>query len=176
MMTYRKALKGWSSVILAMALLLVAVSAAACSNPDAAQDGDTVRVEYQGTLSDGTVFDSTLNESFGHPDPLEFTIGAGQMIPGFDNAVRGMDVGDTKTVTIKAKDAYGEKYFEVLLSELPDDLMEGEELLNQADNTVAIVFNISGDMATLESTNELAGEDLTFEIEMVEIIKPAGTE
>jgi FKBP-type peptidyl-prolyl cis-trans isomerase 2 len=79
-------------------------------------------------------------------------------------------------VTIKAKDAYGEKYFEVPLSELPDDLMEGEELLNQADNTVAIVFNISGDMATLESTNELAGEDLTFEIEMVEIIKPAGTE
>jgi peptidylprolyl isomerase len=176
MMTNRKAPKGWLSVILAITLLLVAVSAAACSNPDAAQVGDTVRVEYTGTRSDGTVFDSTINESFGHPDPLEFTIGEGQMIPGFDKAVRGMAVGDTKKVTIAAKDAYGEKYFEVPLSELPDDLMVGEELYNQADGTVAIVANISGDMATLESTHELAGEDLTFEITMVEIIKPAEEE
>jgi len=175
-MIHRKALKGWASVMLAIALLLVAVSAAACSNPDAAQEGDIVRVEYHGTLSDGTVFDSTINESFGHPDPLQFTIGAGQMIPGFDKAVRGMDVGDTKKVTIKAKDAYGEKYFDVPLSELPDDLQVGEELYNQADGTVAVVFNISGNMATLENTHQFAGEDLTFEITMVEIIKPAGTE
>ncbi len=175
-MIHRKALKGWASVILAVALLLVAVSAAACSNPDAAHEGDTVKVEYTGTLSDGTAFDSTVNESFGHPDPLEFTIGEGRMIAGFEKAVIGMDVGDTKKVTIKAKDAYGEKYFDVPLSELPDDLMVGEELYNQADGTVAIVANISGDMATLESTHELAGEDLTFEITMVEIIKPAEEE
>jgi peptidylprolyl isomerase len=176
MMTHRRALKGLLSTVLTIALLVIAVSAASCTNPNAAQEGDTVKVEYHGTLSDGTVFDSTVNESYGHPDPLEFTIGSGQMIPGFDRAVRGMVVNQTKTVTIAAKDAYGEKYFEVPLSELPDDLMEGEELYNQADGAVAIVFNISGDMATLESTHELAGEDLTFEIEMVEIVKPAGTE
>jgi peptidylprolyl isomerase len=175
-MTHRRAPRGWLSVILAMALLLVAVSAAACSNPNAAQEGDTVKVEYTGRLSDGTVFDSTVNESYGHPDPLQFVIGAGQMIPGFDRAVRGMDVGDTRTVTIAAKDAYGEKYFEVPLNELPDDLTEGEELYNQLDGTTAIVSNISGDIATLENTNELAGEDLTFEIEMVEIVKPAEEE
>ena len=175
-MAHRRTLKGLFNIALTVALLVVAVSAAACSNPDAAQEGDTVKVEYTGTLSDGTVFDSTVNESYGHPDPLEFTIGAGQMIPGFDRAVIGMDVGDTRTVTIKAKDAYGEKYFEVPLSELPDDLMEGEELYNQADGTVAIVFNISGDTATLENTHEFAGEDLTFEIEMVEITKPAEEE
>ena len=175
-MAHRRALKGLFSTVLTIALLVVALSAAACSNPNAAQEGDTVKVEYTGTLSDGTVFDSTVNESFGHPDPLQFTIGAGQMIPGFDNAVRGMDVGDIRTVTIKAKDAYGEKYFEVPLSELPEDLMEGEELYNQLDGTTAIVSNISGDTATLENTNELAGEDLTFEIEMVEIIKPAEEE
>ncbi len=176
-MAHRRALKGLLSTVLMISLLVVAASAAACSsNPNAAQEGDTVKVEYTGTLSDGTVFDSTVNESFGHPDPWEFTIGAGQMIPGFDKAVIGMDVGDTRTVTIPAKEAYGEKYFEVPLSELPDDLMEGEELYNTDDGTVAIVFNISGDMATLENTHQLAGEDLTFEVEMVEIIKPTEEE
>lgn len=175
-MTDRKALKGLLTVIMLMALLVVAVSTAACSNPNAAQVGDTVKVEYHGTLNDGTVFDSTVNESFGHPDPLQFTVGAGQMIPGFDKAVRGMEVGDTKTVTIAAKEAYGEKYFEVPLSELPDDLQEGEEMYNTDDGTTATVVNISGTTATLESTHELAGEDLTFEITMVEIIKPAEEE
>jgi peptidylprolyl isomerase len=165
-------------VILAMALLVVSVSAAACSNPDAAQVGDTVKVDYHGTLDDGTVFDSTINESFGHPDPLEFTIGANQMIPGFDNAVRGMEEGQTKTVTIPSKDAYGEKYFEVPLSELPEDLQVGETLIKQLENggqIQAIVANISDTTATLENTHDYAGEDLTFEITMVQITKPAET-
>ena len=178
-MRARTEMKGLLKVILAIALLVVAVSTAACSNPNAAQEGDTVKVDYTGTLKDGTVFDSTLNESFGHPDPLEFTIGANQMIPGFDKAVRGMLEGQTKTVTIPAKDAYGEKYFEVPLSELPDDLQVGETLIKQVENggqIQAIVVNISETTATLENQAQYAGEDMTFEITMVQITKPAETE
>lgn len=177
-MTRQKTLKGLLSITLTIVLLVVAVSAAACSNGTGAQVGDTVKVDYHGTLDDGTAFDSTLNESFGHAYPMEFTIGDGRMIPGFDNAVRGMQEGETKTVTIPAKDAYGEKYFEVPLSELDADVEIGHQYHKQLETggtIIAAVVNISDTTATLENTHDYAGKDLTFEITVVEIIKPAET-
>ena len=145
-----------------------------------AQIGDTVKVNYNGTLDDGTVFDSTIDESFGHPDPFEFTIGAGQVIPsldkaipGFDTAMIGWSVGETKTVYIPAEEAFGLKYFEVSLSDLPSDIQVGESLYRQNEDgsTMEVtVANISESSATLENTHPLAGEVLTFEITLVEII------
>lgn len=72
-----------------------------------AKVGDVVSMNYTGRLENGTVFDSNVDPKFGHTDPLTFTVGAGQMIPGFDNGVVGMKVGEKKTLTIAPEDAYG---------------------------------------------------------------------
>ncbi|MEA1958154.1 MAG: FKBP-type peptidyl-prolyl cis-trans isomerase [Chloroflexota bacterium] len=139
-----------------------------------AQDGDTVKVDYTGTLDDGTVFDSTINASFNHAEPLEFTIGAGNMIPGFEKGVIGMSVNETKNIHIPAKEAYGQKYFEVDLDELPEDTQVGETFFKTDDygRTIeATVINISESIATLENTEPMAGENLNFEITLVELIK-----
>ena len=139
-----------------------------------ARNGDTVKVEYTGTLDDGTEFDSSVNESFGHPDPLQFTIGNSSMIPGFERGVIGMSVNETKSIHIPAKEAYGPKYFEVDLADLPEDIQIGETLSKPDDYggmIKATVMNISESSATLENTAQLAGEDLNFEITLVELIK-----
>jgi len=78
------------------------------SATETAKEGDTVALKYTGRLEDGTVFDSNVDPSFGHTDPLEFTLGAGQMIPGFEKQVLGMKVGEKKTLTIPPEEAYGE--------------------------------------------------------------------
>lgn len=158
-----------------LALLLLPLGILACGGgPATAQVGDTVRVDYTGTFNNGSIFDSSVNESFGHVEPLEFTIGAGQVIPGFDQALVGMSITQTKTVTIPAEEAYGQKYFEIDLSELPEDIQVGESLYKQSEDgsiTEVIVVNISESTATLENIHPLAGEDLTFEITLVEIVK-----
>jgi peptidylprolyl isomerase len=86
-----------------------------------AKSGDTVKIHYTGTLADGTQFDSSAGR-----DPLEFTLGSGQVIPGFDKAVEGMAVGDSKSVNITAQDAYGPRHEQMVQdvpkSALPDDL------------------------------------------------------
>jgi len=85
-----------------MVTLLGALVLSSCSGAATAKAGDTVKVDYTGTLTDGTVFDSSIGKT-----PLEFTVGAGQMIKGFDNAVLGMKVGQNKTVVLPPEDAYG---------------------------------------------------------------------
>ncbi len=138
-----------------------------------AKDGNTVKVHYTGTLDDGTTFDTSVER-----EPLEFTIGAGQMIPGFEGAVRGMQVGQVKTVTIPAEKPYGPHNEAMVLvverDELPESLnpVVGQQLQMQQENgnpLVAVVTDVSGTTITLDANHPLAGKALTFEIKLVEM-------
>jgi peptidylprolyl isomerase len=139
-----------------------------------AQSGNTVRVSYTGTLSDGSQFDS----SEGH-GPLEFTLGSGQVIPGFDEGVTGMEVGESKTITIPSEQAYGPRREEMLLTVPRDQFPEGidPELGQQlqlgtagGDTLVATVTEVSDESVVLDANHQLAGEDLTFELKLEEIV------
>jgi len=139
-----------------------------------AKQGDTVHVHYTGKLDDGTVFDSSIDR-----EPLEFTLGQGQVIPGFEEAVEGMNPGESKTATIAAAQAYGTHREEMVVSvnrsELPPhlDLAVGQQLeirQPQGDSIVVRVSEVSESTVTLDANHPLAGEDLTFEIQLVEIV------
>ena len=139
-----------------------------------AKKGDTVKVHYTGTLEDGTVFDSSADHK-----PLEFTIGAGQVIPGFDLAVLDMAIGEVKVSVIPAEEAYGAHSTELVTDvdreRFPADmeLELGQQLqVGLADDQQAIVMvvDISDTVVTLDANHPLAGQDLTFEIELVEIL------
>ncbi|MBN1448913.1 MAG: peptidylprolyl isomerase [Bacteroidetes bacterium] len=138
-----------------------------------AKNGDTVRVHYTGSLTDGTVFDSSRER-----EPLSFQVGAGQVIAGFNDAVEGMNVGDTVQVTIEAKDAYGDYREDFVISVNPSDIPEeidpevGMELqLHQEDGgSIPVkVTAVSEEAVTLDANHPLAGKDLSFEIELMEI-------
>lgn len=139
------------------------------------KDGDTVKVHYTGTLTeDGTVFDSSRER-----EPLEFTLGEGQLIPGFEEAVIGMEEGDDTTVELESKDAYGARRedleLEVSKDDLPDnvDPQVGMQLqMQQQENGRAIPVQITAvedDYIKLDANHPLAGKDLTFDIELVEL-------
>ena len=138
---------------------------------DQAKSGDTVQVHYTGTLQDGTVFDSSRER-----EPLQFTIGQGQLIAGFEQAVVGLNVGESVSVDITAADAYG-TYDEELLrkierSQLPEDLTPevGQHLqvVHQDGNkSVVTIVEVADTTVTLDANHPLAGEDLNFEIELV---------
>lgn len=138
-----------------------------------AKQGDSVKIHYTGRLDDGTVFDSSQDR-----DPLEFTVGAGMVIPGFDAAVAGMAVGDEKTAEIPADEAYGPRRDDLLISvpadRLPDDLepQVGQQLQMQAGDGrtfVAAVTEVEDEAVVLDANHPLAGKDLIFDIELVEI-------
>lgn len=138
-----------------------------------AQTGNTVRVHYTGRLEDGTVFDSSINR-----EPLEFQLGQGQMIQGFEQAVFGMQVGDTKVASIPVEQAYGPKSEDMIItvnrSEVPADIQPevGQQLAIQQPNGHAVpvtVTSVTEDTITLDANHPLAGKDLTFEIKLVEI-------
>ncbi len=135
--------------------------------------GETVKIHYTGTLTDGEVFDS----SDGRP-PLEFTLGAGQVIPGFDLAVSEMEVGESKTVTIPADQAYGERRAEMVMSIPRSDVPEnmnpelGQQLQMQTTDGQAVVVTVTAVdelKVELDANHALAGKDLTFALELVEI-------
>ncbi len=135
--------------------------------------GDTVRIHYTGTLNDGTMFDSSQGR-----DPLEFTVGSGQIIPGLDKALPGMQVGDAKSVPVPAAEAYGarndEAVMEVPRAELPDDipLEVGTMLEMRSPDGRAVpvqITEVNDAAVTLDANHRLAGEDLTFDIELVSI-------
>lgn len=156
-----------------VAVLLVLMNTVFSTHP-AAKVGDTVQVHYTGTLADGTMFDSSAGR-----DPLEFTIGSGQLIPGFDEAVRGMKVGEKKTVTIPADEAYGprsdERIAEIPLEKLPEGLTPevGQRLVAvnpDGSQTIVTITSISDNVVVVDTNHPLAGQDLTFEIELVEIL------
>ncbi len=138
-----------------------------------AKSGDKVKVHYTGKLEDNTVFDSSKDRP-----PLEFTIGSGSIIPGFENAVIGMETGESKTFTVPPDEAYGqprdELKMEVNKSDFPDDITPevGQQLqMKRADGNVVnvVVANMEGEKVTLDANHPLAGKALTFDIELVEI-------
>jgi peptidylprolyl isomerase len=162
-------------MLLVTIVLLGALLVAGCSatvSAAQAKKGDNVQVHYTGKLADGTVFDSSVGK-----DPIQFTVGAGQMIPGFDKAVEGMKAGEKKTITIPSAEAYGPRHedlvIEVSLDQLPKDIAVGRQLQSaQPDGAViyATVTKISDTNVTLDTNHPLAGKDLTFEIELVKIL------
>ena len=137
-----------------------------------AQPGDLVRVHYRGTLSDGSEFDSSTGR-----EPLQFEMGSGQVIPGFDAAVAGLEPGGKTTVTIPAAEAYGEHQpeglqpFPLEAFASPPEAGWAVELAGpNGERIPAIVAGVEGDVVTLDLNHPLAGQDLTFELELVEIV------
>lgn len=136
--------------------------------------GDKVRVHYSGRLLDGTLFDSSEGR-----EPLEFTVGAGQMIKGFDAGVQGMRVGDRKTIQIPPEEAYGHRDEEAIIEfpaeNVPSDLtMEpGMQLTlrNQYGQPVpVVVLEVKSDVIIMDANHMLAGQELVFDVELVEIV------
>lgn len=139
-----------------------------------AKQGDTVRLHYTGRLRDGSTFDSSEGSA-----PLEFRVGMGEVIPGFDRAVIGMQAGEQKTVEVAAVDAYGERneelQSEVPRTDIPSDLeLEvGEQLqasLPDGRTILVTVREVRDDTVRFDLNHPLAGEDLIFDIELVEVI------
>tara|TARA_A100001015_G_C14873657_1_gene665397 strand:+ start:252 stop:680 length:429 start_codon:yes stop_codon:yes gene_type:complete len=137
------------------------------------ENGNTVSVHYTGTLNDGTQFDSSQGR-----DPLSFQVGDGQVISGFDNAVVGMVVGESKTFTIPAEQAYGlkneEAIQEVSKSRFPEgyDAQVGQTVNGQNEvgqNFQALIIAESVETVTLDFNHPLAGQDLTFDVELVSV-------
>jgi len=138
------------------------------------KSGDTVKVHYTGTLTDGTVFDSSESK-----EPLEFTLGSGQLIPGFEKAVDGLQAGESVEVTIPSDEAYGEPREDLIItvpkSDLPEDIQPqvGMQLqVNQPEGQPVPVriTSVEDESIQLDANHPLAGEDLTFKIDVVEIV------
>jgi len=138
-----------------------------------AKKGDNVKVHYKGTLTTGEQFDSSEGR-----EPLSFTVGAGQMIKGFDDAIPGMAVGDKKTINIAPSDAYGEKNKEAIIefpkANIPPDMKLEPgmklQLQNQAGQPIPVVVTeVKEDVVILDANHELAGKELVFDIELMEI-------
>ncbi|MEZ5333896.1 MAG: peptidylprolyl isomerase [Methanolobus sp.] len=139
----------------------------------AVEDGDTIKINYTGTLDDGTVFDSSEK----HDTPLEFTVGAGQVIPGFEEAVRGMEVGEEKTFRIEAEQAYGEAN-PALTQTVPKNMLQCDTeitegmmlMVGTADGQQmpARISEVTDENITLDMNHPLAGKALTFSIKVLE--------
>jgi FKBP-type peptidyl-prolyl cis-trans isomerase 2 len=137
------------------------------------KNGDTVKVHYNGKLTDGTTFDSSEGRQ-----PLEFEVGSGSVIPGFDNGVMGMSVGDKKTINIPAEEAYGEveedRFMEFPIDRFPPDLKpEVGMTLTMSDGGgqqfPVVIADVRDDLVMLDANHPLAGKDLIFDIELMEI-------
>ena len=134
------------------------------------QDGDIVEVHYVGTLDDGSQFDSSRDRG----TPFSFTVGTGQVISGFDEAVRGANVGDVNTVRMEAVDAYGEwsedNIIEVPFNPEQGDVAVGDEVF-LTNGRPATVLDVTEETVTLDANLSLAGEALTFEIEILSVTR-----
>jgi peptidylprolyl isomerase len=138
------------------------------------KSGDVVRVHYTGTLLDGTQFDSSVGRA-----PLEFTVGAGQMIAGFDAGVQGMVVGEKKTIQIDPDHGYGQKDPSAIIEFPASNIPEGMtievgqklNLQNQYGQPVpVVVMEVKEEVIVMDANHFLAGQDLIFEVEIVEIV------
>nr|MBI1230362.1 peptidylprolyl isomerase [Cytophagales bacterium] len=139
-----------------------------------ASKGNTVKVHYTGKLKDGTVFDSSADR-----EPLQFTLGDGNMIKGFDAAVHGMAVGDDKVVTIPSAEAYGDKREDMMLdvpieqvpAEIKPEVGMDLSIQNQMGQPTPVkVVHVDDKKITLDANHPLAGEDLIFDIKLVELV------
>ena len=138
-----------------------------------AKQGDKVKVHYHGRLGDGNTFDSSEGRQ-----PLEFEVGSGMVIKGFDDGVTGMSVGDKKTISIPAEDAYGQRNQEMVmefpLANFPPDIKpEVGMTLNMhsenGDELPVVITEVNDDTVVLDANHPLAGKDLIFDIELVDI-------
>jgi FKBP-type peptidyl-prolyl cis-trans isomerase 2 len=137
------------------------------------KEGDVVKVHYTGKLVNGEQFDSSVGR-----EPLEFTVGAGQMIKGFDDAMPGMNIGEKKTINIAPEDGYGARSEEAII-EFPKENVPADMVLepgmpltlsNQAGQPVpVIVVEVKDEVIILDANHFLAGQELVFDIELVEI-------
>jgi peptidylprolyl isomerase len=137
------------------------------------QKGDKVKVHYTGKLNDGTEFDSSKGR-----DPLEFEAGSGQVIKGFDSALLGMEIGETKNVEIPVEMAYGPKRDDLVIqvppSQFPENMapevgLQVELHNNQGGTIPAMIVDVNDENVTLDANHPLAGKELSFEIELVDI-------
>jgi peptidylprolyl isomerase len=144
-----------------------------CSSKRVAKEGDTVKVHYTGKLEDGTIFDSSRER-----EPFELTIGSGMTIPGFENGIVGMAVGDTTTITIPPEEAYGPRRDELVTTisrdQIPPNITPevGQQLQMQHPNGSIInvtITDVRPDSVTFDANHPLAGKTLIFEIELMEI-------
>lgn len=168
-------IKKYPVILSAAVIMLTLLTVAGCAEKKTAMDGDVVKVHYTGRLADGSTFDSSAGSN-----PLEFTIGDGSMIPGFENALKGMKVGEVKTVSIPADEAYGQRN-ENLVMELDRSRLAygvnpvaGDKLkLTLADGrtTLVLVAAVSESTVTIDANHELAGKDLTFKLELIELTR-----
>ena len=139
----------------------------------AIKDGDTIKVDYKGTLEDGSIFDSSEERQ-----PLEFTVGSGRVIKGFDDAVKGMEVGEEAEITLAPEDAYGE-HKTSLIDTVSRDLVQSNDMVMEIGKTFFVqtphgepipakVVGLTDDEVTFDLNHPLAGKALTFKIKIVE--------
>ncbi len=136
------------------------------------KDGDTVQVHYTGTLADGSVFDSSRER-----EPLEFVLGSGMLIAGFEAAVTGREVGESVKVTIEPADAYGETDLDLIFTvdraEVPEHIKPEEgvelQLSNEEGSMNVTITEVTDTEITLDANHPLAGKTLTFEIEIISV-------
>lgn len=138
-----------------------------------AKAGNTVKVHYTGTLEDGTVFDTSRER-----EPFEFKLGEGTVIPGFDEAVTGLEVGETTTISIEPEDAYGEVRDDLMLpvakEHVPENMepevgMQVQLQTQSGQQVIARIVNVEDDKILLDANHPLAGKTLNFDIELLEI-------
>ncbi|MFC1671195.1 peptidylprolyl isomerase [Spirochaetota bacterium] len=139
-----------------------------------AENGKKVKVHYTGTLSDGTVFDSSVDS-----DPLEFTLGKGEVINGFEQGVLGMEINEKKTINISAQEAYGERNDTLIVNvpknEVPDNITPevGQQLVlqnEQGQKINVVITKVDEEGISIDANHPLAGMDLNFELELLEVI------
>jgi FKBP-type peptidyl-prolyl cis-trans isomerase 2 len=134
------------------------------------ENGNTVKVHYTGKFEDGSVFDSSVNN-----EPISFEVGTMQVIPGFENAILGMTVGESKTVTLKPEEAYGYPLEgmvqEVPRALVPADVKAGAQLVSEGEQGTfnVVVKEVKEDTVVLDGNHPLAGKTLVFDLELVEI-------
>ena len=138
-----------------------------------AKNGDKVKVHYTGKFESGEVFDTSRER-----EPFEFTLGQGQVIPGFEKEIEGMEIGQTKTITIPPDDAYGQRREDLQVNvnrtEFPEDIKPevGQQLqMKKPDGNIinVTVADVQEEVVTLDANHPLAGKTLTFEIELLEV-------
>ncbi len=155
-------------LILVSFILLILFLVAGCSGPAVAKSNDTVKVHYTLKLADGTVYDTSVGG-----EPYEFTLGQGQAISGFEQAVIGMKAGETKTVSVPVDEAYGPRRDDLIVEigrdKLSPDIIPEVGMVLQGSEGAVTIIEVSETTITVDANHPLAGQDLTFDIELIEI-------
>jgi peptidylprolyl isomerase len=161
-------MKNKYSLLLVILILTGFILMTGCGGPAMAKSGDTVRVHYTGTLADGTEFDTSIGG-----EPLKFTLGERNLIAGFEQAVTGMKVGESRTITIPADQAYGQRSDELIVEigrdKLPPDINPEVGMQLQTSQGVLTIIEVTETAIKIDANHPLAGQDLTFVIKLVEI-------